>query len=109
MIVTGIVDGWRAGQTGGLDAALIVGTTGTLVILNLLAALSVVGPGRLIPHLMPPALSAADQVANSRIELTDHYLWLLLLGWFVALTQCIAARAGQMTARPPVRPASPAG
>jgi hypothetical protein len=102
MVVTGLLDWWRGGRAGGLDAALIAGTFGALVILNLLTALSVLGPANLIPPLMPPSIPLADQIANSRIEITDHYLWLLLLGWFVALVQAIAARAG---ATP--RPANP--
>ncbi len=102
MVVTGLLDWWRGGRTGGLEAALLTGTIGALVLLNLVAALSALGPATLIPPLMPASIPHADQVANSRIEIGDHYLWLLLLGWFVALVQGLAARAG---ATP--RPANP--
>ncbi|GAA0744491.1 hypothetical protein Drose_25320 [Dactylosporangium roseum] len=92
MAGTGIVVNRRHGPAAAWCAATTAGTTGALLILNLVTVLSVAGPADLIPHLMPPALPLADQVNNSRIELTDRYLWLLLLGWFVAITQWVASR-----------------
>ncbi|WP_238008465.1 hypothetical protein KZZ52_22915 [Dactylosporangium sp. AC04546] len=80
-----------AGRIGGRAAALGAGTTAALLILNLVTAASVLAPAWLIPHLAPPALAPATQLAESRIELPDPYLWLLLLGWFVALAQWVAA------------------
>ncbi|MET7398822.1 hypothetical protein ABZS66_35570 [Dactylosporangium sp. NPDC005572] len=80
-----------AGRLGGQVAALGAGTTAALLILNLVTAASVLAPDWLIPHLAPPALAPATQIAESRIELPDPYLWLLLLGWFVALAQWAAS------------------
>ncbi|WP_432840787.1 hypothetical protein [Dactylosporangium sp. CA-092794] len=81
----------RRGPAAAWCAATTAGTTAAVLIVNLITALSVLGPARLIPHLMPPALPLADQVADSRIELVDRYLWLLLLAWFVALAQWVAS------------------
>ncbi|MFB9184647.1 hypothetical protein ACFFX1_41545 [Dactylosporangium sucinum] len=81
-----------AGAAGGRVAALSAGTTAALLILNVVTASAAVGPGWLIPDLAPPALAPAARVAVGRAELPDAYLWLLLLGWFVALAQWAAAR-----------------
>jgi hypothetical protein len=94
MAGTGMVVQRHGGPEAGWRAALTAGTTSTLMILNVVTVLSAFGPAELIPHMMPPALDPADQIANSRIEVTDPYLWLLLLGWFVALAQWGASRSG---------------
>lgn len=81
-------------------AALSAGTTAVLLILNMVTLLSTLGPARLIPHLAPPALGPAEQVANSRTEVHDGYLWLLLLGCLIALVQStvsLAARSHALT------------
>ncbi|GAA4263054.1 hypothetical protein [Dactylosporangium darangshiense] len=82
----------RRGAAAAWCAATTAGTTGALLVLNLVMPLSAFGADRLIPQLMPPALPPAVQIAESRIELPDRYLWLLLLAWFVALAQWVAAR-----------------
>ncbi|HEX5205831.1 MAG TPA: hypothetical protein VFW27_38360 [Actinoplanes sp.] len=83
-----------------LRAALIAGTTAALLIFNAVVLLGSFGPAELIPSLAPHALTPADQLANSRIELVDPYLWLLLLGCFVAVAQWVAARAPASPAEP---------
>jgi uncharacterized membrane protein YccF (DUF307 family) len=88
-----------------LRAALIAGTTAALLIFNAVVLLGAFGPAELIPSLAPHALTPADRLANSRTELVDPYLWLLLLGWFVAIGQWAAARA---PAAPAVGVAPPA-
>lgn len=85
--------GWAADRRGGAAAGLLAGacagTVAALLILNVLTVLSTVGPARLIPNLAPRALGPADQLANSRIEIQDPYLWLLLFGWLIAIGQCV--------------------
>ncbi|GAA1853339.1 hypothetical protein [Asanoa iriomotensis] len=76
-----------AGHRAALLAASCAGTVGALLTLHAVLALSTWGPAGLIPDLAPAALTPADNLANSRIELQDPYLWLLLLGWLIALTQ----------------------
>lgn len=82
----------RRSPMAALRAALIAGTTAALLMFNAVVLLSSYGPAELIPSLVPAALTPADRLANSRIELVDPYLWLLLLGFFVALGQWAAAR-----------------
>lgn len=86
---------WAAGRRGGaeagLPAAVCAGTVAALLILNVVTVLSVAGPARLIPDLVPSARSPADQLANSRIDIQDPYMWLLLLGWLIAIGQCTAS------------------
>jgi hypothetical protein len=88
---------WSAGHyggvRGGLLAALAAGSTGALLILNAGTLLTTFGPARLIPDLAPRALTPADQLANSRIEIHDQYLWLLLIGWLIAVGQCVVSLA----------------
>jgi hypothetical protein len=83
----------RDGTEAALLAGVGAGTVGALVILQAVLVLSVVGPARLIPDLVPAALSPADDLANSRIELQDPYMWLLLFGWLIAIGQCVASLA----------------
>jgi hypothetical protein len=79
-------------------AALIAGTTGALLVINVVTVLSSFGSAWLIPELVPAGLTPADRLANSRIELVDPYMWLLLIGWFVALTQGISGRGRPLPA-----------
>ncbi len=32
-------------------------------------------------------------MANSRIEIQDPYVWMLLFGWLIAIGQCVASLA----------------
>ncbi|MFI5908228.1 hypothetical protein [Dactylosporangium sp. NPDC051541] len=100
----GLVVERRRGPAAAWAVATTAGTTAVLLIVNLLTALSVAAPDRLIPHLLPPLVPAAAQIAGSRVELPDHYLWLLLLGWFLALAQWTAARQTRETTVAATRP-----
>jgi hypothetical protein len=68
----------------GLLAALCAGTLATLLIVTLVGVLARYGPPSLIPDLAPAALSPAADLAQSRIEIEDHYLALLALGCLLA-------------------------
>jgi hypothetical protein len=85
----------RAGRgrsaEAGMLAGVCAGTVAALLILQVVLLLSALGPARLIPNLVPDALSPADDVANSRIEIQDPYVWMLLFGWLIALGQCVAS------------------
>jgi hypothetical protein len=83
----------RGDAAAGLLAGVCAGTVAALLILHVVIVLSAFGPARLIPDLVPAALSPADDVANSRIEIQDPYMWLLLFGWLIALGQCVASLA----------------
>jgi hypothetical protein len=93
MGVAAAVANRRAGAQTGLLAAVCAGTVAALLILNVVGVLSAFGPSRLIPDLAPAALSRAEDVAQSRIELGDSYLWLVLFGWLIAVLQCVASLA----------------
>jgi len=80
-------------------AALCAGTSAALLIVLIVGALSTFGAPRLIPDLAPAALTAADDLAQSRVELQDPYLALLFLGWLVALVQTVASLAIPRPAR----------
>jgi hypothetical protein len=97
--------GWAAARRGGgageLVAVASAGTVATLLILNVFSVLVAHGPARLIPNLVPHALTPADRLADSRIEIHDPYLWLLLFGWLIALGLCVAGmstRRARLTA-----------
>lgn len=91
------------GHRGELVAVASAGTVATLLILNVFSVLVAYGPARLIPQLVPHALTPADRLADSRIEIHDPYLWLLLFGWLIALGLCAAGmstrRAGLTAVR----------
>jgi hypothetical protein len=46
----------------------------------MVTGLSRYGPASLIPQIVPHALTLADRLANSRIEIEDPYVALLFLG-----------------------------
>jgi hypothetical protein len=57
--------------------------------------LSSYGPARLIPDLVPAALTPADDLANSRIEIQDPYVALLFLSCLLAFAlsaACVVTR-----------------
>jgi len=82
-----------------LLAALCAGTSAALLIVLVVGVLSTFGAPRLIPDLAPAALSAADDLAQSRVELQDPYVALLFLGWLIALVQTVASLAIPRPAR----------
>jgi hypothetical protein len=88
-------------------AALCAGTIAALSVFVLVAALSTFGPARLVPDLAPAALSAVDGLAQSRVEIQDPYLWVLLLGWCIAVAQCVTVLAARR--RVPATYRRPAG
>ena len=82
-------------------AALCAGTVAVLLIVLLVAVLSEAAPASFIPDLARAALSRADDLAQSRIEVNDPYVGLLFLGSFAGVALMIASVA---TRRPiPVR------
>jgi len=60
--------------------------------------LSSYGPAWLIPDLVPAALSPADDLANSRVEIQDPYVAMLLLACLCAVVLTIASIAGRRAA-----------
>ncbi|NMO53983.1 hypothetical protein HH310_22725 [Actinoplanes sp. TBRC 11911] len=86
--------GWVAARRGGGAAELLAGacagTVATLLILNVFSVLVAAGPAWLITPLVPHALTPADRLAGSRIEIHDPYLWMLLFGWLIAVGLCAA-------------------
>ncbi|GAA1530875.1 hypothetical protein GCM10009827_055710 [Dactylosporangium maewongense] len=76
---------------GGALAALSVGVLAPLLVFGGVVLLSVYGPPRLIPDLVPAALTPADDLANSRIEIQDPYVAMLFLACLSALTLTAAA------------------
>jgi hypothetical protein len=55
------------------------------------------GPAWLIPDLMPAALTPADRLANSRIELVDPYIAMLLVAAVLAVALTIGSLATRRT------------
>jgi hypothetical protein len=101
LLVTAVAIGagaWAGtGRTGGtgqrLLAALCAGTLAPLLVFVAVVLLSTYGPARLIPQLVPAALSPADQLANSRIEIQDPYVGLLLVAALLASALTVASIA----------------
>jgi hypothetical protein len=78
--------GRRGTAALGQLAALFAGAVAALLIVVLVWGLARYGPSSLIPDLAPAALSPADDLAQSRVEINDPYVGLLALG-------CLAAAA----------------
>jgi hypothetical protein len=105
MIVAVAANARRGGDPArGLLAALHAGIVGALLIVVLVVVLSSYGPAGLIPDLVPAALTPADDLANSRIEIQDPYVALLFLSGLLA----VALSAVSVMIRRP-RPASADG
>jgi hypothetical protein len=89
---------YATGRNRGKQAllgALGAATFAALSVFTFVSVLSTVGPARLIPDLAPAALTPADDLAQRRAEIVDPYLWVLLLGWIVAIVQCGTALASR--------------
>ena len=69
-------------------------TLGPLLVFAEVVLLSSYGPAWLIPDLVPMALSPADDLANSRIEIQDPYVAMLFLACLSALVLTVASIAG---------------
>jgi len=87
--------GGRGGPEHALLAALCAGLVSQLVVFSAVGLLSSFGPARLIPDLVPAALSPVDDLADSRIEINDPYVALL----FLACVLAIALAATTITIR----------
>jgi hypothetical protein len=99
--------GGRNGAIGRLLAAACAGTMATLLIVDVVAVLTSFGGSRLIPDLAPVALSRADDLAQSRIELVEPYLLLLLFGALIAFALGVASLATRRRATPTTRSDAP--
>jgi hypothetical protein len=65
-------------------AAVLAGAIAAGLIVVLVVVLATVGPANLIPHLAPHALTPADRLAQSRDELFEPYMVVLVFGCFLA-------------------------
>jgi hypothetical protein len=79
-------------------AALCVCLLAPLLVFVDVLLLSSYGPAWLIPDLVPMALSPADDVANSRIEIQDPYVAMLFLACLSGLVVTFASIAGRRPA-----------
>lgn len=90
--------GRRDGTGARVLAALAAGMITPLLVLADVVVLSSYGPARLIPDLVPAALTPADRLSNSRIELVDPYVAMLLVAAVLAVALTVGSLA---TRRPP--------
>ncbi|GAB3840314.1 hypothetical protein [Dactylosporangium cerinum] len=74
-----------------LLSALSVGLLGPLLVFASVVLMSRYGPARLIPELVPAALTPADRLANSRIEIQDPYVAMLFLACLGAVVLTVAS------------------
>jgi hypothetical protein len=88
----------QAGARDILLAVLFIAILAPLLVFVEVLLLSSHGPAWLIPDLVPMALSPADDLANSRIEIQDPYMAMLLVAWLSALALTCVAIAGGRTA-----------
>ncbi|ETA71138.1 hypothetical protein [Actinospica robiniae] len=75
----------------GLIAGLCAGASAALLAVESLTALATYGPAAMIPDLAPVALTRADDLAQSRSEIQDPYVAILLLGGLLAIALCLSA------------------
>jgi hypothetical protein len=68
----------------GMFASLYAGTLACLLIFFDVWGLAGRGPAWLIPDLLPSALSPADRLAGSRVEIVDPYVAVPMLGCLLA-------------------------
>ncbi|WP_327001270.1 hypothetical protein OHA72_39950 [Dactylosporangium sp. NBC_01737] len=91
-VVLSRADRWR----DTLLAALCASMLAPLLVFTAVVLTSSYGPARLIPDLVPAALTPADDLANSRIEIQDPYVAMLFLACLAALVLTVAsATAGR--------------
>jgi len=98
--------GRREGAANGVLAALCAGVVGTVSIVELVVALSVLGPPSLIPDLAPRALSAAADLAQSRNEIQDPYVVFAFIGFLLAAVMTVVA-LGAREHKPVTEPGPP--
>lgn len=75
----------------GVIAGLCAGAFAALLAVESLTALAAYGPAALIPDLAPVALTQADDLVQSRSEIQDPYVAVLLLGGLLAIALCVSA------------------
>jgi hypothetical protein len=96
MIAAIVAVGLNAGTTGspqrGLLAALLAAAIASAAIVILVAVLASYGPASLIPNITPHALPA-DRVSESRIEIVDPYIALVVLGCVLAAALAVVSVA----------------
>ena len=97
-----------ASSRGRLLAAACAGMMAALLIVDVVAVLTSFGAPRLIPDLAPAALSRADDLTQSRIEVLEPYLLLLLFGALTAAALGVASLATGGRATPATRSGAPA-
>jgi hypothetical protein len=78
-----------------LLAALFAGSVTAVSVFGAVLVLSTFGPARLIPDLARAALTPADDLAQSRHEIQDPYVWMLLVGWVITVVQGLVALAAR--------------
>ncbi|MEU7874653.1 hypothetical protein [Dactylosporangium sp. NPDC049140] len=81
-----------------LLAALCVPVLTPLLVFAQVLVLSGYGPAWLIPDLVPAAISPADDLENSRIEVQDPYVALLFLAGLAALILTVTSLASRRPA-----------
>lgn len=96
MVLAGIATGVTTRSVPAVPLAATVTALGIWLLVSVLAS---VGPASLIPELAPHALTPADRLADSRIELVDPYVAVLLLGCLVAGFLSLSAFASVRTRR----------
>jgi hypothetical protein len=91
-----------AGREHRIIAIGSAGMVGALGLISTVVVLSTYAPATLIPDLAPHALSPADDLAQSRAEIQDPYVVLLVVGGVLAVLPVLAAlwRAGFSQTRP---------
>jgi len=87
---------WSSRET--LLAGMSVSLLAPLLVFVDVLLLSSYGPAWLIPDLVPAALSPADDLANSRIEIQDPNVAMLFLACLAALVLTIASITGRRPA-----------
>jgi hypothetical protein len=90
-VVMGAAAAANARGQGGALAALCAGTVSTLLIVAVVAVLARYGPPTVIPDLVPAALTPARRIAESRIEVEDPYVAVLVLGGLLAALLSVVA------------------
>lgn len=73
------------------------GMVGALLLVSTVITLSAYAPARLIPDLASHALSPAEDLAQSRSEIQDPYVGLLVVGGVLALLPVLAATWSSLT------------
>ena len=84
-----------------LQAVAYAGMVAAILIASMVMTLSAYAPADLIPDLAPHALSPAADLAQSRNEVQDPYLVLLVIGAGFAVVGTFAALRGNRSHSPP--------